>query len=70
MTCDAREQLARLIARGADRADAEARIATQSAIVPRLTPAATRVIDTSGPVQAARARVESAWRQALADPSG
>jgi len=66
VTCDAREQLARLIGRGADRADAEARIATQSDIVPRLTPAATRVIDTSGPVEAARAVVEAAWRDALA----
>jgi len=66
VTCDAGEQLARLIARGADRADAEARIAAQSDIVSRLTPAATRVIDTSGPVDVAQAVVESAWREALA----
>ena len=66
VTCDPSEQLARLIARGADRADAEARIATQSDIAERLSTAATRVIDTSGPLGAARARVESAWREALA----
>jgi len=66
VTCDPSEQLARLIARGADRADAEARIATQSDIAERLSTAATRVIDTSGHVGAARDRVESAWREALA----
>jgi dephospho-CoA kinase len=62
VTCDADEQLSRLVGRGADRADAEARIATQSGIVERLTPAATRVIDTTGTVDDARARVAGAWR--------
>jgi len=66
VTCDPSEQLARLIARGADRADAEARIATQSDIAERLSAAATRVIETSGAPGGARARVQSAWREALA----
>ena len=62
VTCDASEELQRLLGRGAERADAEARIAAQAGLVERLAPAATRVIDTSGPVAAARARVEEAWR--------
>jgi dephospho-CoA kinase len=67
VTCDADAQLARLVGRGADRADAEARIAAHSGIVERLTPAATRVLDTTGHVAAARERVEAAWRAALKD---
>jgi dephospho-CoA kinase len=64
VTCDPGEQLSRLIGRGAEPADARARIAAQAGIVERLTPAATRVIDTSGPVVEARARVVAAWREA------
>jgi dephospho-CoA kinase len=62
VTCDVDQQLARLLGRGADRGDAEARIAAQSDIVERLTPAATRVIDTSGPEDTARLRVKEAFR--------
>jgi dephospho-CoA kinase len=64
ITCDAAEQLARLIGRGAAPDDAGARIAAQSGLVERLSPAATRVIDTTGHVAAARERVETAWRAA------
>ena len=65
VTCDADAQLERLLRRGADHADAEARIAAQSDIVDRLTPAATRIIDTSGSVSDARRRVKAAFRAAL-----
>ena len=66
VTCGAEEQLRRLLGRGAAADDAEARIAAQSGLVERLTPAATRVIDTSGSVSAARKRVREAWQSALA----
>jgi dephospho-CoA kinase len=66
VTCAPADQLARLAARGADRADSEARIAAQSDLVARLTPRATRVLDTSGPRSAARDRVLAAWSAALA----
>jgi dephospho-CoA kinase len=65
VTCDAGQQLERLLGRGADRADAEARIAAQSDIVERLSPAATRVVDTSGSLADARLRVFAALRVAL-----
>jgi len=65
VTCDAGEQLARLLARGSTDADAQARISAQGDLVERLAPAATRVIDTSGPTGAARHLVEAAWYAAL-----
>jgi dephospho-CoA kinase len=68
VTCAAGEQLERLLGRGADAADARARIAAQSGLVERLVPAATRVIDTSGSVSAARLLVEAAWHAALGAP--
>lgn len=64
VTCDPVEQLARLLARGAGQDDAAARIAAQSGTVERLSRAATRIIETSGSLAEARARVESAWREA------
>jgi dephospho-CoA kinase len=64
VTCDPVDQLARILARGADRTDAEARIAAQAGLTERLRPAATRVIDTSGPVEATRERVLAAWSEA------
>ena len=65
VTCDPAEQLARLTARGSDRADAEARIAAQSGLVERLAPAATRVIDTSGSMDDARKAVLAVWNEAV-----
>jgi dephospho-CoA kinase len=44
-----------------DDADASARIAAQGQLVERLTPFATRVIDTSGSVAESRSRVQAAW---------
>jgi dephospho-CoA kinase len=66
VVCDADAQRSRLLARGSIAADADARIAAQAGLVGRLAPAATRVIDTTGHVAAARDRVESAWSAALA----
>jgi dephospho-CoA kinase len=65
VTCDAADQLARLAARGANPADSEARIATQSDLLARLTPHATRILDTAGPLQTARARALAAWSAAV-----
>ena len=70
VTCDAGEQLARLIARGTPDADAQARIAAQESLAERLAPAATRIIDTSGSAAAAQERVEAAWLAALKGPAG
>jgi dephospho-CoA kinase len=66
VNCDPADQLARLLGRGADRADAEARIAAQSGLDERLAPYATRVIDTTGSVGKARQIVEAAWSSAIA----
>jgi len=65
VTCDADEQLARLLARGATEPDALSRIGAQVGLAERLAPAATRVIDTSGAVSTARQVVETAWLAAL-----
>jgi dephospho-CoA kinase len=65
VTCDAGEQLARLLARGMAGADAHARIAAQAGLAERLAAAATRVIDTSGAVAGTRERVEAVWLAAL-----
>ena len=64
--CDAADPRDRLRGRGADEGDADARIAAQGDLESRLRPAARRVIDTTGPVDAAKARVAEAWREALA----
>lgn len=66
VTCDPAAQRERLAARGAEPADAEARIAAQSDFVARHTPAATRVIDTSGTPAETRVGVERAWTEATA----
>jgi dephospho-CoA kinase len=66
IVCDPAEQRARLAARGMAAADAEQRIAAQEGIRERLRPHAGRVVDTSGPPSAAEARVDAAWREALA----
>jgi dephospho-CoA kinase len=70
ITCDPADQLARLAARGSSRADSEARIAAQSDLVARLTPRATRILDTSGPRPEARLRVLEAWAAAIAPRPG
>ena len=65
VTCEPAAQRARLAARGADAVDSEARIAAQTDLVARLTPVATRIIDTTGTLDEARRRVFAAWADAL-----
>ena len=66
--CSSAEQWARLVARGVPQAAAAARIAAQGAMVDRLRSRASRVIDTSGSIEGARARVTAAYEAALAAP--
>jgi len=66
VTCDATAQRERLTGRGTALADAEQRIGAQAGLVERLRPAATRVLDTSGPIAASRAAVVTALAEALA----
>ena len=51
---------------GTGAADAEQRIAAQAGLVDRLRPAATRVVDTSGPAAGTRALVVAALGEAIA----
>ena len=66
VTCDGTEQRARLTGRGLATDQADQRIAAQGDIVERLRPRATRIIDTSGSFDVARAGVLEAWTAALA----
>lgn len=65
VVCSPSQQRARLQGRGLADEDAESRITTQGDLESRLRRAATRVIDTSGTAEPARARVLAAWRAAL-----
>ncbi len=65
VTCSPTTQRERVLDRGLDPGDADRRIAAQAGLVERVRPAATRVIDTSGPTEDARARVAAAWAAAL-----
>jgi dephospho-CoA kinase len=65
VTCADTVQRERVIDRGLSPADADQRIASQAGMVERLRPYATRVIDTTGPIGDARARVATAWADAL-----
>jgi dephospho-CoA kinase len=65
VTCDPEAQRDRLVRRGADPADTEGRIAAQGDLVARLTPYATRLIDTTGAPEPARARARAAWAAAV-----
>jgi dephospho-CoA kinase len=64
ITCSSTVQRERVIDRGAEPDDADRRIAGQAGMTERLRPAATRVIDTTGPLADARARVAAAWADA------
>jgi dephospho-CoA kinase len=64
VTCDPGVQRSRLVGRGMDPADADARIRAQGDLASRLAPAATRVIDTAGPPERTRARVAAAFAAA------
>lgn len=68
VTCDPVVQRERVVDRGATVEDADRRIAAQEGLVARVRPVATRVIDTSGPLADARARVAAAWAAAIARP--
>jgi dephospho-CoA kinase len=65
VTCEARVQRERLLARGADAEDADRRIAAQGGLVDRLRPRASRVIDTSGPEADTRSRLASLWDEVV-----
>jgi dephospho-CoA kinase len=65
VTCDPDAQRARVIGRGAEPADADARIQAQGDLAARLRPAASRVVDTSGSPAATRAEVATAFAEAL-----
>jgi dephospho-CoA kinase len=65
VTCDPSAQLARLVVRGADAADAAARIQAQGDIAGRLRPQSTRVIGTSGDAATTRALVERLYDAAV-----
>jgi dephospho-CoA kinase len=65
VVCDPAAQQARLAARGLDAATAEARVEAQLDPATRLRAAATRVIDTSGSIEATRAQVERSWIEAV-----
>jgi len=66
VTCAPDEQRARLIERGSSPDDAARRVAAQGDIAERLAPAATRLIDTSGALEATRAQVDVALTEVLA----
>ena len=69
VTCDPEVQRARLVGRGSAEGDAEQRIAAQAGLAERVTPKATRVIETSGEKAQTRAAVDAAF-DALLRPSG
>ncbi len=66
VTCDPAVQLARVVGRGGEAVDAERRIEAQGDLADRLRPAATRVIDTSGPADEVRASIERMFDSILA----
>ena len=65
VTCAPAAQRERVLDRGMAADDADRRIAGQAGLVERLRPRATRVLDTSGPLADARARVAAAWDDAV-----
>jgi dephospho-CoA kinase len=65
VACGRAEQRSRLTGRGMPSDQAEQRIAAQGDLTSRLTPEATRLIETSGSIEAARARVLEVWAAAI-----
>jgi dephospho-CoA kinase len=65
VTCDARVQRDRLLARGASPDDADRRIEAQRGLVDRLRPAASRVLDTTGSTIDARSRLAALWDETV-----
>jgi dephospho-CoA kinase len=70
VACDAAAQRSRLVTRGTDPADVERRIASQAGVVKRARAVATRVIDTSGTLDATFAAVDAALDAALSSRGG
>lgn len=66
VTCTPEEQLERLIGRELELDDARARVAAQGSIRERLSGVATRIVDTSGAIEATHARVVSLLDEAFA----
>jgi dephospho-CoA kinase len=65
VTCEPSVQRERIVARGTTTDDADRRIAAQAGLVDRVRSAATRVIDTSGPIADARSHAAAAWDAAI-----
>jgi dephospho-CoA kinase len=65
VVCGAAEQRRRLVGRGDDPEQADARIAAQGDLAERLRPAATRVLDTSGDPESVRRAVLGLLEEAL-----
>ena len=65
VTCDARVQRERLLARGVTPDDADRRIDAQRGLVERLRPAASRVLDTTGTEVDTRSRLAAMWDEAV-----
>jgi dephospho-CoA kinase len=70
VTCEPALQRERLIARGTPPEVADERIAAQAGLVERVSPAATRVLDTSSDMEATRSLVGAAYREALGERPG
>jgi dephospho-CoA kinase len=65
VTCDPGVQRERVILRGLAPDDADRRMAAQAGLTRRLRMAATRVVDTTEPLEATRRLVSEAWEEAV-----
>jgi dephospho-CoA kinase len=70
VVCDPDVQRARLARRGLEPTEADRRIARQAGLIERVTPVATRTLDTSGTLAETDALVEAALEAALAGSGG
>ncbi|MEA2547400.1 MAG: dephospho-CoA kinase [Chloroflexota bacterium] len=68
VTCGARVQRERLLARGSDAEDADRRIEAQRGLDERLRPAASRILDTSGTAVDTRSVLATMWDAAVDRP--
>jgi len=69
VTCDARAQRDRLLARGADPEDADRRVAAQRGLTERLRSDATRILDTTATEVDTRSQVAALWDRAIGPPA-
>jgi len=69
VTCDARVQRNRLLARGADPEDADRRVAAQRGLTERLRSDATRILDTTATEVDTRSQVAALWDRAVGPPA-